>query len=85
MHAITADRLKVLHPGMTGSFEALVQVRAHGGVVGCHATVDGDAMTLALHSSLEGVAPGQAAVLYRPDPDGLGDVVLGSGTICETA
>ncbi|SDS17299.1 tRNA 2-thiouridine(34) synthase MnmA [Corynebacterium timonense] len=85
VHAITADRLKVLHPGMTGSFEALVQVRAHGGVVGCHATVDGDAMTLALHSSLEGVAPGQAAVLYRPDPDGLGDVVLGSGTICETA
>jgi len=23
-------------------------------------------------------------VLYLPDPDGLGDIVLGSGTICAT-
>ena len=42
-------------------------------------------MTLTLHEPLEGVARGQAAVLYLPDPDGLGDIVLGSGTICATA
>ncbi|MCP1387292.1 tRNA 2-thiouridine(34) synthase MnmA [Corynebacterium sp. TA-R-1] len=96
---IRADRLKVLHPAMTsaasapasaGAMEALVQIRAHGGVVGCTAVVDPEAgnggeMELSLHEPLEGVARGQAAVLYLPDPDGLGDVVLGSGTICGTA
>lgn len=54
-------------------------------MVACHASVTGDEMTLTLHEPLEGVARGQAAVLYMPDPDGLGDVVLGSGTICATA
>lgn len=85
VHAIRADRLKVLHPDMAGTFEGLVQVRAHGGVVPCSVRIVGDEMTLDLHEPLEGVAPGQAAVLYLPDPDGLGDVVLGSGTICATA
>ncbi|MDY5784755.1 tRNA 2-thiouridine(34) synthase MnmA [Corynebacterium sp.] len=82
VHEIRADRLKVLHEAMTGAFEANVQVRAHGGVVPCRAVIDGDDMVLTLHEPLEGVAPGQAAVLYLPDPDGLGDIVLGSGTIC---
>ncbi|QPK84032.1 tRNA 2-thiouridine(34) synthase MnmA [Corynebacterium qintianiae] len=81
---IRADRLKVLHPAMTGEFEANVQIRAHGGVVPCVATVAADEMALELHEPLEGVARGQAAVLYLPDPDGMGDVVLGSGTICST-
>ena len=85
VHQITADRLKVLHPAMEGEFEANVQIRAHGGVVTCTARIDDDSMTLDLHTPLEGVARGQAAVLYLPDPDGLGDVVLGSGTICATA
>ncbi|MCZ9292587.1 tRNA 2-thiouridine(34) synthase MnmA [Corynebacterium lehmanniae] len=85
VHEITADRLKVLHPAMEGEFEANVQIRAHGGVVPCTARIDGDQMTLALHEPLEGVARGQAAVLYLPDSDGLGDIVLGSGTICATA
>ena len=85
VHQITADRLKVLHPAMEGEFEANVQIRAHGGVVKCTARIDDDSMTLDLHTPLEGVARGQAAVLYLPDPDGLGDVVLGSGTICATA
>ena len=31
------------------------------------------------------LARGQAAVLYLPSPDELGDIVLGSGTICGTA
>ncbi|HJD79365.1 MAG TPA: tRNA 2-thiouridine(34) synthase MnmA [Corynebacterium pollutisoli] len=81
---IHADRLKVLHPGMVGEFDAHVQVRAHGGVVACRAVVDGDTLTLTLAEPLQGVARGQAAVLYLPDPDGQGDVVLGSGTICGT-
>lgn len=70
---------------MTGEFEANVQIRAHGGVVACYASIDGDRVTLTLHEPLEGVARGQAAVLYLPDPDGRGDIVLGSGTICATA
>lgn len=82
---ITADRLKVLHPRMRGTFNANVQIRAHGGVVGCEASVDDEQMVLKLEQPLEGVARGQAAVLYLPDPDGLGDVVLGSGTICATS
>lgn len=36
-------------------------------------------LELDLHRPLDGVARGQAAVVYRPDEDG--DVVLGSGTI----
>lgn len=90
---ITADRLKVLHPAMSseaaeaGNLDARVQIRAHGGVVECTVRVDlaGDTMTLKLNEPLEGVARGQAAVLYLPDPDGVGDVVIGSGTICASA
>lgn len=81
---ITADRLKYLHPAMDGSFDAEVQVRAHGSVVPCSVVVDrdNDRMELELKQPLSGVARGQAAVLYLPD-DG-GDIVLGSGTICAT-
>lgn len=81
---ITADRLKYLHPAMDGSFDAEVQVRAHGSVVACAVVVDrdNDRMELELKQPLSGVARGQAAVLYLPD-DG-GDIVLGSGTICAT-
>lgn len=82
---ITADRLKYLHPGMDGSFDAEVQVRAHGSVVPCSVVVDreADRMELTLHEPLSGVARGQAAVIYLPDADG--DIVAGSGTICATA
>lgn len=80
---ITADRLKYLHPAMDGAFDCDVQVRAHGSVVRCHAVVDraNDTMTLELDEPLDGVARGQAAVLYLPSPDELGDIVIGSGTI----
>lgn len=81
---IRADRLKRLHPAMDGELDCEVQVRAHGSVVPCHATVKGDEMTLELLEPLQGVARGQAAVLYLPSPDELGDIVLGSGTICGT-
>ncbi|AWB82083.1 tRNA 2-thiouridine(34) synthase MnmA [Corynebacterium yudongzhengii] len=78
---ITADRLKRLHPAMHGELECQVQVRAHGSVAKCTARIDDTAMTLTLHEPLSGVARGQAAVLYLPTDDGLGDIVLGSGTI----
>ncbi len=83
---IEADRLKYLHPAMEGDFDCEVQVRAHGSVVPCRAQVDreSDRMTLELKEPLSGVARGQAAVLYLPSPDELGDIVLGSGTICGT-
>lgn len=82
---IHADRLKRLHPAMTGEFECEVQVRAHGSVVPCTARVSESEMTLELHEPLSGVARGQAAVLYLPASDELGDIVLGSGTINATA
>lgn len=83
---IEADRLKYLHPAMTGEFDCHVQVRAHGSVAACRARVDrdGDRMVLELAEPLLGVARGQAAVLYLPADDDLGDIVLGSGTICGT-
>ncbi|QDZ42398.1 tRNA 2-thiouridine(34) synthase MnmA [Corynebacterium sp. sy039] len=81
---IRADRLKFLHPAMTGTFEAQVQVRAHGSVVSCtvHVNQEHDYMDIELHQPLSGVARGQAAVIYLPDE--AGDIVLGSGTICAT-
>ena len=77
-----ADRLIRLgaYDGITQ--ECQVQVRAHGGVVDATVTVEGSRAQIDLHSPLTGVARGQAAVIYRPDRDG--DVVLGSGTICDT-
>lgn len=84
---IHADRLKYLHPAMDGEFDCDVQVRAHGSVVPCHALVDRqrDFMRITLKEPLQGVAPGQAAVLYLPSPDELGDIVIGSGTITATS
>lgn len=86
IQTIGSDRLKYLHPAMDGELDCLVQVRAHGSVVACRAVIDRDAdsMQLELKEPLSGVARGQAAVLYLPTDDGLGDIVLGSGTICAT-
>jgi tRNA-specific 2-thiouridylase len=54
------------------------QVRAHGEVVGCEASYDGDALRVGLDEPLRGVAPGQTVALYD------GDRVLGSATIAST-
>jgi tRNA-specific 2-thiouridylase len=59
--------------------ECTVQVRAHGGLAGAVARVDGVDLQVELSEPLRGVAPGQAVALYRPDA--AGDVVLGSATI----
>lgn len=60
-----------------------VQIRAHGEATPAHVRrVGGGAdatLEITLDEPVRGVAPGQAAVLYRPEPDG--DRVLGSGTI----
>lgn len=71
-----------------GPVDAMVQVRAHGGLAPVRATPtigpDGSAQIhIALRSPLTGVAKGQAAVLYLPDTE-RGDLVLGSGRIMAT-
>lgn len=60
-----------------------VQIRAHGDASPGHVRRIGDGadarLEITLDESIRGVAPGQAAVLYRPESGG--DRVLGSGTI----
>ena len=71
-----------------GPVEVTVQVRAHGGLAPAVATPvdgpDGPFIEIALGEPLTGVARGQAAVLYLPDPAN-GDLVLGSGRIASTS
>ncbi|QKT07805.1 tRNA 2-thiouridine(34) synthase MnmA [Gordonia sp. X0973] len=71
----------------TGPVDCVVQVRAHGGLAPATATpivVDGEpGIDIVVHEPLTGVAKGQAAVLYSPDPE-QGDLVLGSGRIADT-
>lgn len=72
--------------------ELQVQVRAHARPIDCRIEVlagpfdettgRGGAFRVYLTEPLRGVAPGQAAVLYRTDS--AGDYVVGSGTIVET-
>jgi tRNA-specific 2-thiouridylase len=62
-------------------FEAEVQLRAHGTPVPCRVEPDDDGgLRLVLAEPQRGVAPGQSAVLYEPDPV-RGDRVLGQGTV----
>ncbi|HWE89675.1 MAG TPA: tRNA 2-thiouridine(34) synthase MnmA [Pseudonocardiaceae bacterium] len=68
--------------GLPGPTECVVQVRAHGGTADAVAEVDGDEVVIRPRGALHGVAPGQTAVLYRPDA--AGDLVLGSATIAAT-
>ncbi|HEY0816103.1 MAG TPA: tRNA 2-thiouridine(34) synthase MnmA [Pseudonocardia sp.] len=61
-----------------GPFDAVVQVRAHGGLAEARIVPDGDGVRAELAEPLRGVAPGQAAAFY------VGDRVLGSATITAT-
>jgi tRNA-specific 2-thiouridylase len=63
---------------------AEVQLRAHGAPVPCEVTADGTGLLLALAVEQRGVAPGQSAVLYEPDPV-RGDRVLGQGAVLSAA
>jgi tRNA-uridine 2-sulfurtransferase len=62
-----------------GAFACEVQVRAHGGIAPGVAEVSGAQLRVRLGAPLRGVAPGQTAALYRPDP--AGDEVIGSATL----
>jgi tRNA-specific 2-thiouridylase len=61
-----------------GPFDAVVQVRAHGGLAPARVLPSGDGVRAELAEPLRGVAPGQAAAFY------VGDEVLGSATITAT-
>jgi tRNA-specific 2-thiouridylase len=64
---------------------AEVQLRAHGTPVPCSVEPAEDGgLRIALDDQQRGVAPGQSAVLYQPDPV-RGDRVLGQGTVRATA
>ncbi|MQA33854.1 tRNA 2-thiouridine(34) synthase MnmA [Modestobacter roseus] len=62
-------------------FTAEVQLRAHGAAVPCTVSAAGDGgLRIELGSPQRGVAPGQSAVLYAPDPV-RGDRVLGQAAV----
>ena len=68
---------------LRGPVECAVQVRAHGGIAEAVAEVRDGMLVADLRTPLQGVAPGQTMVLYRPDPDG--DEVIASATIAHSA
>jgi tRNA-specific 2-thiouridylase len=80
------DRVRTARPTWSGPAPALplraeVQLRAHGTPVACAVTPGAaGGLEIELAEPQRGVAPGQSAVLYAPDPD-RGDRVLGQGTI----
>jgi len=64
---------------------AEVQLRAHGTPVPCTVEAGDDGgLRIVVDTQQRGVAPGQSAVLYAPDPV-RGDLVLGQGTVLTTA
>ena len=74
------DGISPLWAGDTpvGAFEATVQLRAHGAEHRATVRVVGDDVTVELHDPAEGIAPGQAVVIYD------GTRVVGSATIAGT-
>jgi tRNA-specific 2-thiouridylase len=82
--ALTVDRIVADRPRWCGAapdprFEGSVQLRAHGGTHRARVTVCGDRVEITLLDPAQGIAPGQAAVVYD------GTRVVGSATIVETA
>ncbi len=88
-HRLQVRELGAVRPVWTsgsepvGPLECMVQVRAHGGLAPATVHVEHSGLRVQVHTPLRGVAPGQAAVFYLPDP--AGDVVVGSATIAQTA
>jgi tRNA-specific 2-thiouridylase len=65
-------------------FTAEVQLRAHGTPVACEVRAGDDGgLWIVLAEDQRGVAPGQSAVLYAPDPE-RGDRVLGQAAVSTT-
>ena len=75
---LTGERPRWCGPALSGSFECLVQFRAHGNPVPAAVTATGAGVQIAFDEPVRGIAPGQAAVLYA------GTRVLGSATVAAT-
>jgi tRNA-uridine 2-sulfurtransferase len=67
-------------PALPGRFE--VQLRAHGTPVACEVSAGDGGLRIALAEPQRGVAPGQSAVLYEPDPS-RGDRVVGQAAVAD--
>ena len=80
---VTADRPVWLDGVVRESLDCQVQLRAHGAVHPATVTSDGTTLTARLHTPAQGVAAGQAIVVYLPDERG-GDRVVASATISGT-
>ena len=82
--SLDVDLVTAVRPVWTDSaapdapFEAIAQLRAHGGISPCTAEVIEDRLQVRLHEPVRGVARGQAVVLDA------GDRVVGSATIEST-
>src|SRR5690606_29761724 len=66
---LTVDEIEGIRPlwcedPPTGDLACTVQLRAHGGEHRATVTVDGDRVRVRLHDPAQGVAPGQACVIY---------------------
>jgi len=81
--ALTIDRIEGIKPRWCGAapayVEGTVQLRAHGDEHRASVVVAGDAVSISLLDPAQGIAPGQAAVIYD------GTRVVGSCTIASTA
>jgi tRNA-specific 2-thiouridylase len=80
---LAVDRLEARRPlwcgaAPDGPLDCTVQLRAHGGEHRATVEVDDDRVTVRLHDPAEGIAPGQAVVVY------VGTRVVGSATITAT-
>ncbi|MQA03707.1 MAG: tRNA 2-thiouridine(34) synthase MnmA [Streptosporangiales bacterium] len=83
--SLLVDEIRGIRPRWAGPPPAepvacAAQLRAHGSVFPAVAEPVGDELVVRLRTPAEGVAPGQAVVLYADD-----DRVLGSATIDRTA
>ncbi len=80
---LAVDTITGIKPRWCGTvpreLDATVQLRAHGGEHRARVRVDDDRVHIALLDPAEGIAPGQAAVIYD------GSRVVGSATISATA
>ncbi|MCX6406783.1 MAG: tRNA 2-thiouridine(34) synthase MnmA [Propionibacteriales bacterium] len=81
---LLVDALEARRPLWCGTapsdpLECTVQLRAHGAEHRARVEVEGDLVRVRLHDPAEGIAPGQAVVVY------VGTRVVGSATITATA
>ena len=76
---LEADRPLWCGPAPDGPLECTVQLRAHGAEHRAVVEVDGGLVRVRLHDPAEGIAPGQAVVVY------VGTRVVGSATITATS